>query len=488
MFRICIAVLSRKNAGVASLVALFCLVVAATAGGDSLATCSKKPEQLYTPNESAIKAEVEKLQSFERDMRAVIQDMKTLQSDDAWNRRLGKLQGYRSVTDQSLKALCAGANAGAGLAPGAVGYHLELYGTICRGGEKVSGAINDVISCASGEALECAALGLKWQKRKIDRRVKGLGGSDKDSDEDPRYMLNDDLQVAKGEARLNELKQKGVEAAKKGKEVASKATEKDFIGLTKEACDISAAGLEAVGKAGPGVKRGKEGCSAATYSGKALETYGVVQDLDEASQGNQVRIAKLVQLLESKVDDVSQRSGQLRAEVYAIDWGAMGKPEPNMTPIKQEGCDDELDRLANDGLGEMDRVRQAAPVREPAQSGSDMDGLAILGEVLGNAAALNQQFKQQQDMYNSQRTSPPLQGNTRDRSNDCAARMARAGRSAFECNTVAPDPPSGQSYSQPTQSRQPSQGGSPSGGGSGCDNHSCPYGCSNGSCKRIGSK
>ena len=67
---------------------------------------------------------------------------------------------------------------------------------------------------------------------------------------------------------------------------------------------------------------------------------------------------------------------------------------------------DALDRLAKDGLGELDRVSPAAPSLHPIQSEPEMDGMAILGEVLGQAASLQQAFNAQKQLYKPQVPSP----------------------------------------------------------------------------------
>lgn len=320
--------------------AVVLLVAAMTAGGDSLATCAPKNEKLYTSNKSQIDAQLLKLESFEKDMRAVIADMRMLQTEDTFNRRLGKFEGYRQITGQVTKAICAGVNMA----------DPKKLGAICNAGESISEAVNDVLACAKGEALGCVGLGLGRvgnklgkDRKKIDQRVGNLGGNK--SGADSRDMWNEELQDAKGQANRNELKQRAVELGEKGKDVWGKVVEKDTIGL---ACEVVKGG----GGIGSKVAKGGEAaCVIGDSFVKSVEIHQDIQKLDAASKENQERQSRLIHQLEARVSTVSQKISQLRRDVNnVVDWGAMGKPEPNMTPIKQDECDDkldaELDRLA----------------------------------------------------------------------------------------------------------------------------------------------
>lgn len=392
---------SRARKAAVCLGAVVLLVAAVTAGGDSLATCAPKNEKLYTLNESAIKAEIAKLEAFESDMRAVLQDVKTMTEEDRSNRIRGKVLGYREVINQSNKALCASANMATTVGPSKV-TGLKLYAAACRYVEEVAGGINDLIDCANGDCVDVASL-----------FPKGMKGGDK-------------LRVPKMAKILNE-----------GKKAAAK---QDTAGGMKAVCDFAATGLEPTfGTAG---KFGKEGCAAGTSASKAVEAYQTVQALDSASQENQDRMAKQIQLLEGKITAVSQKIAQLRGKVYAIDWGAMGKPEPNMTLIKQDECDDkldaELDRLAEgsyrDGAS-VGKVEGEASAEEVQRALSQMSKPGLLGSLRSPAAETNS------SLFNSE-TAGALLGIAEGLSTISAARGKK-------------DPPPTSSTSQPL--RQPAE-------------------------------
>lgn len=430
MLRISIA-LSGIAAQTGTLAILIVLVVATTVSGDGPTPCPPKDEKLYTPNKSQIEAQLQKFETFEVEMRAVLVDVKTLQTEDTVNRRLGKFEGYRQITSEATKVICAGVN----LAD-------PKLGRVCKAGEYVSDAVNDVISCSRGEAFGCVGLGLKGarldlknHRKRIDDQVddliemkktrlkpKGpLSQREKQMRAGQMAEWNEEIRDLKGDAKENEGKRRMVELLEKGKKGADSLeksknvhdskdleyVQQDAIGLGKGVCDLTAKSI-----GGKVASRGEDVCVIGSSIAAGVAAYKDIGKLEDASKENQERLGKLTMQLEAKVNTVSQKISQLRREFDGVDWSAMGKPEPNMTPIKQDGCEDAtkneeaLDRLANEGLGEMDQVRQVAPVREPAQSNADTNGLAILGEVLGNAAALQRDFDQQRQLYKGPAGAP----------------------------------------------------------------------------------
>ncbi len=431
MLRSDIIALSGMTIKMGTLSALIVLAVATAASSVGPVPCPPKDEKLYTPNKSQIETQLKKLENFEVEMRAVLLDVETLQTEDTVNRRLGKFEGYRQITSEATKVICAGVN----LAD-------PKLGRICKAGEYVSDAVNDVISCSQGEALGCVGLGLKGtrvdlksQRKRIDdqtddviqmktTRPKPKGPlSQKEKQMRARQMeeWNEEIRDLQGAAKENEGRRrmvellekskKGGESLEKGKNVhASNDMEhvkQDAIGLGKGVCDLTA---KSVG--GKVASRGEDVCVIGSSIAAGVAAYEDIGKLEDASKQNQARLGKLTLQLEAKVNTVSQRISQLRREFDGVDWSAMGKLEPNMTPIKQGECEDSkekedvLNRLANEGLGELDRVRQVAPAREPAQGQADTNGLAILGQVLGDAAAFQREFDQQRQLYKGPAGAP----------------------------------------------------------------------------------
>ncbi|MEP6934127.1 MAG: hypothetical protein ABI988_09330 [Nitrospirota bacterium] len=363
-----------------TLAALVFVALATTAGGDTLAKCSPKPEKLYTPNKPQIEAQLLKLESLEEDMRAVIADMRMLQTADTFNRRLGKFEGYRQITGQVTKAICAGVNMA----------DPKKLGVICNAGESISDAVNDVLACAKGEVLGCVGLGLGRvgnklgkDRKKIDQRVENLGGNK--SGADLRELWDEELQNAKGQAKLNELKQKAVELGKKGKDVSGKVVEKDTIGLMSDACAV----LKGGGGIGSKVAKGGEtACVLGNSIAKSVEIHQDIQELDAASKQNQERQTKLIQQLEARVSTVAQKIAQLRADVVTIDWSAMGKPEPNMTPIMQEECDDPEPPVTPKGLLIKPEITEATK-EEVQHALSQMKKPGLIGSLRSPTAEAN---------------------------------------------------------------------------------------------------
>lgn len=358
--------LTHNTSRMVSLAALIMLIMVTTASGQSRTPCPPKDDKLYTANETHVKALIDKLEPFERDMRGLLQDLKGLKAEDNTNRIVGKVFGYKEVLRQSNKALCASANAASAIGPNKV-TNLKLYASACRLGDDVGEGINDLIDCARGNCL-----GLASQFPKA-RKGRGSGGES---------------------LRQAELQEKAAKIADKINDGVKSGQDGDKPGLFGAACGAAGTGLKT--PLGKSVEAAEKFCAAAVAAAKAKATLETVEALDSASEENQSRLAQQIQVLETKVSAVSEKINRLRADVYAIDWGTMGKPEPNMTPIKQPECDDsknkddELDRLAKDGLGEMDRVRQDAAVRPPVQPVPQIDGVALLGEILTQANVLKQ--------------------------------------------------------------------------------------------------
>lgn len=190
--------------GVISLV-----VAAVVAGGDSLAKCLPSSERLYTPDRSQIKVQIKKLDAFESDMRAVLSEMKILQSTEADNKFWGELAIGRSIAGEVGRGICSG-------------VHMvnSTLAKPCKATQEVVDVINDLKTCGEGEATGCIGAGLgamrslnKLKQKKYDQRVEELGGREPGATSDPRYLFNDNLQKEKGRAAVNELKGLGIEKA-----------------------------------------------------------------------------------------------------------------------------------------------------------------------------------------------------------------------------------------------------------------------------------
>ena len=326
------------------------LLIAAVAGGDSLATCPPKEVKLYTPNETQIKALIDRLEPFEQDMRGVIQDLKSMKAEDNTNRIVGKAFGYKEVVRQSNKALCASANAVSAIGPSKV-TSLKLYAAACSLGDDVGEALNDVIDCAKGNCLGMAS---QFAKAKKGALKKGLGSS--------------------GESLLGqaEFQEKAANITDKVNAGVKNYQDGDKAGVVGAACGVTGTGLKT--PLGKGGEAAEKLCAAAVAAAKAKSTYDTVQALDSASQENQARLAQQIQVLETKVSAVSDKIKRLRAEVYAINWGAMGKPEPIMTPMNGEECEDEAtDEEIQQALSRMKKPSRLGSIRSvlPAEVEAD---------------------------------------------------------------------------------------------------------------------
>ena len=296
----------------------------------------------------------------------------------------------------------------------------------------------------------------KKQGKKLDRKVEELGGKEAGANLDPRYLGNEDLQNAKGKANINELKRLGADAVEKGNTVA-----KGGVDALTEACKSGA-----VARLGimPGLPNnaGKpsyitKGCDITGSMANITEAYKAGQELDNASNENQERQAKLIQRLEAKVSSISLKIAQLKREVdVVVDWSAMGKPEPNMTPIKQEGCDDTTPPVAPTGLlakpkssgateeevqralSQMSKPGLIGSIRSPeAEANSSSFNAETVGALLGGAVqALSAISSKPQPPTTN---SPLLQGNTYRPRNLCRER-GKPEACGFEGNKAAPDP------------------------------------------------
>ena len=326
------------------------LLIAAVAGGDSFATCPPKPEKLSTPNETQIKALIDRLEPFEQDMRGMIQDLKSMKAEDNTNRIVGKAFGYKEVVRQSNKALCASANAVSAIGPSKV-TSLTLYAAACSLGDDVGEALNDVIDCAKGNCLGMAS---QFAKAKKGALKKGLGSS--------------------GESLLGqaEFQEKAANITDKVNAGVKNYQDGDKAGVVGAACGVTGTGLKT--PLGKGGEAAEKLCAAAVAAAKAKSTSETVQVLDSASQENQVRLAQQIQVLETKVSAVSEKIKRLRVEVYAINWGSMGKPDPIMTSMNEEGCEEEAtDEEIQRSLAKMKKPSRLGSLRSapPAEGEAD---------------------------------------------------------------------------------------------------------------------
>ncbi len=314
------------------------LLIAAVAGGDSLATCPPKEEKLYTPNQTQIKALIDRLEPFEQDMRGVLRDLENMKAEDNTTRIVGKVFGYKEVVRQSNKALCASANAASAIGPNKV-TNLKLYAAACSLGDDVGEALNDLIDCAKGNCLGMAS---QFAKAKKGALKKGLASS--------------------GESPLRqaELQEKAASITDKVNAGVKNYQDGDKAGVVGAACGATGTGLKT--PLGKGGEAAEKLCAAAVAAAKAKSTYETVQVLDSASQENQARLAQQIQVLETKVSAVSDKIKRLRAEVYAINWGAMRKPEPIMTPMNEDDCEDEAT--------DEEIQRSLAKMKKPSRLGS----------------------------------------------------------------------------------------------------------------------
>lgn len=349
--------------GCLTAVALLLLVVA---GGDSLATCPPKPEKLYTSDETKIKALLDRLEPFEQDIQAVLADMRTAQSDDEWNHSAGQWAEVGNYYVEGSKAFCS-----------AVNMMNQNLARPCKVAQDVSDGITNLVACSKGKATGCvgvvlqrAKIKLKSEKGKIEGRSDGL----------------DNIGEHTSKQVANSLKQAGTEAAS---------------GANKVAKGDKAGGLAALCKGGMILKdslNGQEFCSIGSSVANMKENYDLGRELDAATKENEARRTKLIQQLEAKVSTVSEKIKRLRAEVYAINWGKMTKPEPIMTSINGEECEDEAtDEEIQRSLSKMKKpsrlssLRSASPAEvDPAEAEPSFFNAETLGAVLqGTAQALS---------------------------------------------------------------------------------------------------
>lgn len=347
------------------------LLIATVAGGDSLAKCPQKEEKLYTPNKTAIKAEIAKLSGFESDMRALLADVKTFQTDDAENRFWGKVAVWRTIGGEAGRGICTAVSVA----------NEKLAQATCERAKDVADLINNFKKCGSGETTGCIEAGLSLAKKRIDKRQKALeqnvrnqGGNEPGASSDPRYQWNEELQAAKNKAATNEMKGVAIDAAEKGL-----AKSKDGIDALTERCKSGAVppmgimqgGAKDLGKS----TRGK-GCDIVGNFATIAETYKTGEELDAASKENQKRQGRLIAQLESRISTISERIVKLSKDVDAIviNWETMGKPEPIMTPMSGEECEDEAtDEEIQQALSRMKKPTRLGSIRSvlPAEVEAD---------------------------------------------------------------------------------------------------------------------
>lgn len=226
-----------------------------------------------------------------------------------------------------------------------------------------------------------------------------LGGQEPGAKSDPRYLMNEDLQKINGDIRLNEVAKAGVEKSEKLNNVL-----KGGIDAVKEACEVTVAAI-ATAPASTSLtdKTVKTGCSIAGNLSKINETRIVGRELTEAFEENDIRQSKLIQQLEARVGKVSQLLGDLRAQVYNVDWAAMVAPEPNKSIIRKSECDTQDDAkikptLAQEGpasekerrealsqLNQPTSVGLSGDSQEDARSDGLMNQMTMMGSIIGQA-------------------------------------------------------------------------------------------------------
>lgn len=321
--RLCISIdwtqQSRRRLGV-FLGFLILLACPLSSEGESPGDCTTQTERLYTPNEPVIKAQIETLRKFEMDMRGTVRDLESLSYQDATNRIVGKLLGYREVINQSNQALCAAANLATAGGPSTI-TNLKLYAASCRFIEGVASGINDVIDCIN--TANCLGVASQTVKGKKNGRTQ------------ERVAM----------------------VLKKGRDGVERATEGDTAGTVGSLCDLAAEGRgDKLGNMG---KRALEACAGGSAIAKAIETYETVEELDSASRENQARLSKQIALLNKKINDTSEKIDRLSKEISTLDFGAMGKIEPNMTTATQGGCQ------THESLSKP-RITQVTPTATPS--------------------------------------------------------------------------------------------------------------------------
>lgn len=334
------------------------LLIAAVAGGDSFATCPPKSEKLYTPNQAAIRAEVAKLSGFESDMRALLADVETLQTDDAENRFWGKVAVWRTIGGEAGRGICTGVSV----------VNEKLAQATCERAKDVADLINNFKKCGSGETAGCVEAGLSLAKKRIENRQKGLeqdvrnqGGNEPGTLSDPRYQWNEELQTAKNKAATNEMKGMAVEGANK-----AVTASKGGIDAMNEACKsgavLSGGGLPHYKDVGR--QRLGKVCEIVSNFGTIGEVYKTGGELDAASKENRQRQGKLIAQLESRINTISERISKLSKDVdtVVLNWETMGMPEPIMTPMNGEECEDEV---TDDEI-----QRSLAKMKKPSRLGS----------------------------------------------------------------------------------------------------------------------
>ena len=379
------------------------MLIAVVAGGDSLAKCPPKAENLYTPNKTAIKAEIAKLSGFESDMRALLADVKTLQTDDAENRFWGKVAVWRTIGGKAGRGICTAVSVA----------NEKLVQATCERAKDVADLINNFKKCGSGETTGCIEAGLSVAKKRIDKRQKALdqnvrnqGGNEPGASSDPRYQWNEELQAAKSKAATNEMKGMAVEGANK-----AVTASKGGMDAMNEACKSGAAvsGGVVPGSKDLGKQRLGKGCDIVGNLATIKETYNTGEELDVASKENQQRHDKLIAQLESRVSTISERIVKLSkdADAIVINWETVGKPEPIMTPMNGEECEDE------------------ATEEEIQQSLAKMKKPSRLGSLRAASPAEVEADEAEQSFFNAETLGAVLQGTTQALSAISAERAAK---------------------------------------------------------------
>jgi len=386
--------ISKEFLRVLGLVTLSLLFAPIDGSGSSATPCPLTPAP-YTPDQTRIKAQIRKLEVFEKDVRGTLADVKALQTESAVNHFTGKVAEWRTYAGEAGAALCS-----------SIDLVNEKLATPCTTVKSVVDVLNDLHACGKGESTSCIGAGLALTKQHIKNKRQTLkeqrmelGGQEPGAKSDPRYLMNEDLQKINGDIRLNEVAKAGVEKSEKLNNVL-----KGGIDAVKEACEVTVAAI-ATAPASTSLtdKTVKTGCSIAGNLSKINETRIVGRELTEAFEENDIRQSKLIQQLEARVGKVSQLLGDLRAQVYNVDWAAMVAPEPNKSIIRKSECDTQDDAkikptLAQEGpasekerrealsqLNQPTSVGLSGDSQEDARSDGLMNQMTMMGSIIGQA-------------------------------------------------------------------------------------------------------
>lgn len=336
---------------------------------DTSSFCTSPPEKPYTPNRTLIEAKIQKLEGFERDMRATVNDLQRHAEEDAENLLMGRLYGYKTLISEVEKAICATANLATENSKVYDGW--KIYAKACRLGEDIGGKINDLVDCAmKGDCVASAIDMRNAKKSRLDVSAK---------------------QLAKEKVRENTGR-----TIKKTKKVGEALSEAEMVEAGNAGCSLSSL---------------KDACALGTAIYNGAKTLEGIEGLNEATEDNRIRQAKVMDLLNVKIQATAEKIKSLRSAIEPWDWQVLTQPKPIMTPLNNRDCKQQ-EVLTLPKMTLLDHQEKASEIssqhlQEDEQEGFKPDYEQTLSAIFDGTTKAIQRYSENQRRLRQQQANPP---------------------------------------------------------------------------------